>query len=123
MSIGAWRNFLGLSAYYLCNIVVLSFEYRRQVSIMTLTVKLADQEQTRLDVLMATMQAGTQSDAVRKLINEKFESLQADKTLLERRGGHPKHLLDGSANLSSRAARKAVVAEKIVAKTSRRRSK
>ena len=93
------------------------------VSIVTLTVKLKDQEQTRLAVLMEAMQADTQSDVVRQLINEKFESLQVDKTLFERRGGHPQHLLDGTADMSACATRLAVVAKKLEAKRLRRRSK
>lgn len=87
---------------------------------MTLTVKLAEQEQNRLDVIASVMKAGNQSDVVRALINEKFEALQADKTLAERRGGHPEHLLNGAADLSQRDNRKAVIAEKVAAKAARR---
>ncbi|MBA3995042.1 MAG: hypothetical protein C0469_16105 [Cyanobacteria bacterium DS2.3.42] len=86
---------------------------------MTLTVKLAEQEQTRLEAIATAMQAN-QSDAIRTLINEKFEALQADKTLVERRGGHPKYLLDGPANLSERESRKSLVAEKLASKAARR---
>ena len=87
---------------------------------MTLTVKLADQEQSRLEVIIAALHSANQSDAVRTLINEKFEALQADKTIVERRGGHPKILLNGAANLSERAHRKSVFAEKLAAKAARR---
>lgn len=86
---------------------------------MTLTVKLADQEQNRLEAIAAAMNAN-QSDAIRALINEKFEALQADKTLVERRGGHPQFLLDGPPELSGRDARKSELAEKLKAKTARR---
>ncbi|CAN5392265.1 hypothetical protein BH11CYA1_BH11CYA1_17160 [soil metagenome] len=87
---------------------------------MTLTVKLAEQEQNRLDVITATMNAGSQSDAVRTLINEKFESLQANKTLVERRGGHPQYLLDGDSGLSERSSRKAAISKKLATKAARR---
>lgn len=87
---------------------------------MTLTVKLAKQEQQRLDAIAASMNSGNTSDVVRALINEKFEALQADKTLVERRGGHPQHLLDGAPNLSERTNRKATVAEQLAAKAARR---
>jgi len=87
---------------------------------MTLTVKLAEQEQNRLDVIAAVMKAGNQSDVVRALINEKFESLQAEKTLVERRGGHPKYLLEGAPVLSESSSRKSTVAGKVAAKAARR---
>lgn len=87
---------------------------------MTLTVKLAEQEQNRLDVIATAMKTGNQSDVVRALINEKFESLQADKTLVERRGGHPQHLLDGEQCFSERSNRKSVIADKLAAKSSKR---
>ncbi|HEY9777320.1 MAG TPA: hypothetical protein V6C81_26390 [Planktothrix sp.] len=87
---------------------------------MTLTVKLAEQEQARLNAIATAMNAGSQSDVIRALINEKFESLQADKTLLERRGGHPKHLLDGGSDLSERDNRKAVIGRKLAEKAARR---
>ncbi len=87
---------------------------------MTLTVKLAKQEQERLDVIATAMNNANTSDVVRALINEKFEALQADKTLVERRGGHPQHLLDGAPSISERTNRKAVIAEQLTAKRTRR---
>jgi hypothetical protein len=87
---------------------------------MTLTVKLADQEQSRLEAIATAMNAN-QSDAIRALINEKFEALQAGKTFVERRGGHPKYLLEGTPNSSDRDVRKAVIAAHLEAKAKRRR--
>ena len=87
---------------------------------MTLTVKLAAQDQKKLDVIAAVMKAGNQSDVIRALINEKFELLQAEKTLFERRGGHPQFLLDGKPDDSERGNRKSVIGDKIAAKASRR---
>lgn len=107
-----------------CQIItlVISWYYDGNTSgeIMTLTVKLAEQDQNRLEAIAAVMKAGSQSDVIRILINEKFESLQADKTLVERRGGHPEYLLAGTANLSERITRKGVIAAKLAAKASRR---
>lgn len=90
------------------------------VDVMTLTVKLAKQEQERLDAIATAMNSASTSDVVRALINEKFEALQADKTLVERRGGHPQHLLDGDPSLSERTNRKSIVAEKLADKAARR---
>ncbi len=87
---------------------------------MTLTVKLADQEQSRLEVIIAALHSENQSDAVRTLINEKFEALQADKTIIERRGGHPKYLLNSGGDASKRENRKAVVEKGWAAKAAKR---
>jgi len=86
---------------------------------MTLTVKLAEQEQQRLEAIAIAMKSN-QSDVVRALINEKFESLQSDKTLVERRGGHPKFLLDGSSASSERSYRKDSIAKTLSEKAARR---
>ncbi|HEY9679360.1 MAG TPA: hypothetical protein V6C76_15235 [Drouetiella sp.] len=86
---------------------------------MTLTVKLAEQEQLRLEAIATALKAN-QSDAIRIIINEKFDSLQASKTIVERRGGHPQHLLNGSADTSERANRKATIAKKLQAKAAKR---
>ena len=87
---------------------------------MTLTVKLADKEQGRLEAIAIAMKAANQSDAIRTLINEKFEALQGDKTLAERRGGHPQHLQDGPSSLSERSTRKKVIAKHLADKAARR---
>lgn len=89
---------------------------------MTLTVRLAEEEQVRLDAIAAAMKTSNQSDVIRALINEKFEDLQAEKTWVDRRGGHPLHLLKGAKNLSERGARKAAMAKKLSVKSSRRKS-
>ena len=51
------------------------------------------------------------SELIRRLINERWLSLQAGQTLVERMGGHPKHLLEGAEpNLSERPNRKKAIA-------------
>ena len=89
---------------------------------MSLTVKLTEEEQTRLDVIASAMKVGGKSDVVRALINEKFESLQNDKTIVERRGGHPQYLLDCASDLSERTKRKGIVNEQLTAKETLRKS-
>jgi hypothetical protein len=103
--------------------VIYSYYIRNIRGLMTLTVKLDEQDQARLEYLKQFMNAPTQSEVVRKLINERFSQLQADKTLVERRGGHPGHLMRGGSGLSERQNRKATVAKQIEAKLGRRRSK
>jgi hypothetical protein len=39
--------------------------------------------------------------------------LEKPKTIVERRGGHPKHLLDGPSNLSSRDIRRNVLMSRL----------
>lgn len=52
------------------------------------------------------------SELIRRLINKRWLSLQAGQTLMERMGGHPKHLLEGAdPNLSERQNRKKAIAE------------
>ncbi len=87
---------------------------------MNLIVKLTELEQNRLGVITAAMQSVSPSDAVRTLINEKFETIQAAKTLVERRGGHPQYLLNGGADLSERANRKSAIAKRLTAKPLRK---
>lgn len=87
---------------------------------MTLTVKLADEERYRLEVIVKSLKSSNQSEAIRTLINEKFELLQSDLTLLERRGGLPEHVLNTKLNLSERSNRKAAIENILGPKTKRR---
>lgn len=87
---------------------------------MAISVKLASKEQNRLDAIVAATHASNQSEALRNLINEKFDELQANMTLVERRGGHPKHLMTGESNLSERENRKAAITALMTAKVARR---
>lgn len=52
------------------------------------------------------------SELIIRLINERWLSLQAGQTLVERMGGHPKHLLEGAdPDLSERPNRKQAIAQ------------
>jgi hypothetical protein len=63
-------------------------------------LEIADQEQTPPDVLL------------KALIHQRWVSLHPPKTIVERRGGHPEHLLqDASPNLSERMYRKQAIAD------------
>jgi hypothetical protein len=49
---------------------------------------------------------------IKSLIYHRWVSLQTDKTFVERRGGHPQHLLqDAPENLSERSNRKQAIAD------------
>lgn len=52
----------------------------------------------------------TSEELLKQLIYQHWQTLQPRQTLAERRGGHPKHLLqDASPDLSLRENRKAIV--------------
>ena len=88
---------------------------------MTLTVRLDNEEERRLHKIIEALNGASQSDVIRQMINEKWLSLQANKTFVERRGGHPEHLIRGESSDSTRKTRKAKVASYLEKKASRRR--
>jgi len=52
------------------------------------------------------------SELIRRLIAERWLNLQGDRTLVDRRGGHPQHLLqDAPSDLSERTNRKKAIFE------------
>ena len=56
----------------------------------------------------------TSAALLKKLIYEHWLTLNPRKTIVERRGGHPKHLLqDAPSDLSLRENRKQAIVEKI----------
>jgi hypothetical protein len=64
------------------------------------------------------------SELIRRLINERWLSLQAGQTLVERMGGHPKHLLEGAdPNLSERSTRKKAIAAHLLQQAERESKK
>ena len=79
-----------------------------------LTVRLDEETQRQLAALLAHSKDTNRSELIKRLISERWLSLQLDKTIVERRGGHPQHLLqDAPADLSQRANRKKALAEYI----------
>ena len=56
----------------------------------------------------------TSEELLKQLIYQHWQTLQPRQTLVEKRGGHPKHLLqEASPDLSLREKRKAIVANHI----------
>ena len=88
---------------------------------MTLTVRLDDQEESRLQQIVEAMNAGSQSEAIRKMIEEKWTALQADQTFVERRGGHPENLLSGATDSSERQNRKKQLAKHFEERSAKRK--
>jgi hypothetical protein len=87
---------------------------------MTLTVRLDEQEEFRLQQIAELTNSST-SAIIRQLINEKWTSLGAQLTFVERRGGHPENLLDGRPDLSQRSVRKSALTEHMVKKAKSRK--
>jgi hypothetical protein len=74
-----------------------------------LTVRLDEETQRQLADILAHEKTD-KSELIRRLIAERWLNLQADRTLVDRRGGHPQHLLqDAPSDLSERANRKKAI--------------
>lgn len=76
-----------------------------------LSVRLDEETERQLADILAHEQTD-KSELIRRLITERWLTLQAGKTLVERRGGHPEHLLqDAPMDLSERSNRKKAIAQ------------
>ena len=54
----------------------------------------------------------TSDELIKRLVKERWLSLQPRRTIVERRGGHPEHLLENAPpDLSERANRKKAIAD------------
>jgi len=63
----------------------------------------------------------TPDELIQMLIRQRWLRLQSNRTLVERRGGHPEHLLqDASPNLSERENRKQAIADHLMQRHSQR---
>jgi hypothetical protein len=77
-----------------------------------LTVRLDEETERRLAELLAHAKDTNRSELIKRLIRERWLSLQLGKTIVERRGGHPQHLLeDAPPHLSERSNRKQAIAD------------
>ncbi|WP_236146891.1 hypothetical protein [Scytonema millei] len=77
-----------------------------------LTVRLDEETERQLGDILAREKDTNRSELIKRLIRDRWLTLQVGKTLVERRGGHPQHLLqDAPADLSERQNRKAAIAE------------
>jgi Arc/MetJ-type ribon-helix-helix transcriptional regulator len=77
-----------------------------------LTVRLDEETERQLAELLAREKDANRSELIKRLIRERWLALQLGKTVVERRGGHPQHLLqDAPADLSERSQRKGAIAD------------
>lgn len=86
-----------------------------------LNVRLSDEDELKLAQILATAKTQSKSDLIKRMINDQWVALQAGLTFVERRGGHPEHLLTGSGTNSSRASRKGILSKHYASKAARRR--
>ena len=75
-----------------------------------LNVSLDEEAEKYLVEILATEKT-TSAELIKRLLHHYWNNLQPQQTFLERRGGHPKHLLHGFKNLSDRDVRKQAIAE------------
>jgi hypothetical protein len=77
-----------------------------------LTVRLDPETEQKLADIIAHERDVNHSSLVKRLILEQWLTLNLDKTFVERRGGHPQHLLqDALPDLSERSIRKQVISD------------
>jgi hypothetical protein len=77
-----------------------------------LSVRLDPETEQQLADILAHEQEATRSELIKRLIKERWLTLKLDRTFVERRGGHPQHLLqDAPPDLSERATRKQAIAD------------
>jgi hypothetical protein len=77
-----------------------------------LTVRLDPETEQQLAEILVHEKDVNHSDLVKRLIRERWLTLNIDVPFVERRGGHPQHLLpDASPDLSERANRKQSIAD------------
>ncbi len=86
-----------------------------------LNVRLTDDDELKLAQILASTKMQNKSELIKRLINDQWTALQAGRTFIERRGGHPDHLLTETPNMSNRAVRKAKLAEHYAHKSARRK--
>ncbi|MCV3216981.1 hypothetical protein OGM63_26330 [Plectonema radiosum NIES-515] len=70
-----------------------------------------DDEAEKYLVEILAQEKTTSSELIKRLLHEHWQSLQPRKTVLERMGGYPEHLLQGPSDLSDRDARYKYLAE------------
>jgi hypothetical protein len=77
-----------------------------------LTVRLDPETEQKLADIIAHERDVNRSSLVKRLILERWLTLNLDTTFVERRGGHPHHLLqDASPDLSERSTRKQAISD------------
>ena len=77
-----------------------------------LTVRLDPETEQQLTDLLSHDPNVNRSDLIKRLIRERWLTLNLDQTFVERRGGHPRHLLENAPrDLSDRSTRKQAIAD------------
>lgn len=77
-----------------------------------LTVRLDEETEGQLADILAHEKDTNRSELIKRLIRDRWLTLQLGKSIVERRGGHPQHLLqDAPADLSERANRKRAIVD------------
>lgn len=76
-----------------------------------LTVRLDSETEQKLAEILAHEDIN-RSELIKRLIQERWLTLRLDRSFVERRGGHPQHLLqDAPSDLSERSTRKQAIAD------------
>jgi len=76
-----------------------------------MNIELDQETEARLVEILAREKT-TSDELIKRLVQERWLSLQPRKTIVERLGGHPEHLLeDAPPDLSERANRKKAIAD------------
>ncbi len=77
-----------------------------------LSVRLDPETEQQLADILSHEQNINRSELIKRLIKERWLTLKLDRTFVERRGGHPQHLLqDAPPDLSERGTRKQAIAD------------
>ncbi|WP_204102855.1 MULTISPECIES: hypothetical protein [Spirulina sp. CCY15215] len=75
-----------------------------------LTLNLDDEAEKYL-IEILSREKTTSQELVKKLLRDRWIGLKTSQTVLERMGGYPEYLLEGSGDLSDRDTRKQKIAE------------
>ena len=77
-----------------------------------LNISLDDEaEQYLVEIL--SQEKITSRELVQRLLKQYWQTLQPQKTVLERMGDRPRHFLTGAENLSDREVRRALIVERL----------
>jgi lysozyme family protein len=86
-----------------------------------LNVRLNEEDEKKLLQVLAAIKADNKSELIKRLINDQWLALQAGRTFVERRGGHPEYLITNKTNLSIRENRKKKFAQYLESKKTKRK--
>ncbi|MBI4532533.1 MAG: hypothetical protein HY711_01190, partial [Candidatus Melainabacteria bacterium] len=70
----------------------LYYQYYTSTIMSMLNVRLTDDDELKLTQILASTKMQNKSELIKRLINDQWTALQAGRTFIERRGGHPDHL-------------------------------